>query len=198
MADDRDLGFVEAVADAFSFLVDRYGFEMKTPAPTLVEFGSPAVLLRVYHGRQSYEINVELNLQTEWKQGVAPFTISDVLRVGGASHELPNGVIQASTRTAVRSGVQRLSDLLRKYGLDAIAGNPFAYRRLATERSRAAVAEAEALRLRDLRRKAETAWRNRDFRTVEQAYSQMEEALTPAEKKKLEYVRRQPRYPKPL
>lgn len=83
MADDRDLGFVEAVADAFSFLVDRYGFEMKTPAPTLVEFGSPAVLLRVYHGRQSYEINVELNPRTEWKQGVAPFTISDVLRVGG-------------------------------------------------------------------------------------------------------------------
>lgn len=81
MADDRDLGFVEAVADAFSFLVDRYGFEMKTPAPTLVEFGSPAVLLRVYHGRQSYETNVELNLQTEWKQGVAPFRSSSEFSV---------------------------------------------------------------------------------------------------------------------
>src|SRR5690606_31773884 len=78
------------------------------------------------------------------------------------------------------------------------AGNPFVYRRLATERRRTAVAETEALRVQDLRTKAERAWRNKDFRAVEEAYSQIEEALTPAEKKRLEYVRRQPRHPKPL
>lgn len=198
MEDDRDLGFVEAVADALSFLVDRYGFEMKILAPTLVEFESPAVLVRVYHGRQSYEVNLELNLRTEWEQGIPPFTISDVLRAAAASHELPNGVIQASTRSALESGVRRLGDLIRKYGHDAIAGNPFAYRRLMAQRSRTAVAETEALRVQDLRTKAERAWRNKDFRAVEEAYSQIEEALTPAEKKKLEYVRRQPRHLKPL
>jgi len=84
------------------------------------------------------------------------------------------------------------------YGQDAIAGNPFAYRRLTADRSRTAVAETEARRLQDLRTKAERAWRNKDFRAVEEAYSRIEEALTPAEKKKLEYVRRQPRHPKLL
>jgi len=91
-----------------------------------------------------------------------------------------------------------LGDLIRKYGHDAIAGNPFAYRRLMAQRSRTAVAETEALRVQDLRTKAERAWRNKDFRAVEEAYSQIEEALTPAEKKRLEYVRRQPRHLKPL
>jgi len=58
--DRSDLGFEGAVGDAFSFLVSDFGFHVVRSDATSVRYESDKVYLNVYHGRRSYEIDVEV------------------------------------------------------------------------------------------------------------------------------------------
>lgn len=65
------LRFAEEVSKNFSFLID-YGFKIVESDPTFVRFESPSIIINVFHGRRSYEINLEV-ASTENPTDVYPF-----------------------------------------------------------------------------------------------------------------------------
>ncbi|MGH8590336.1 MAG: hypothetical protein ACREXX_13715, partial [Gammaproteobacteria bacterium] len=56
-----ELRFVEEAQTAFHFLVEELGFRLvKCEPPTFVRYESNKLFVNVYHGRLSYEIDVEI------------------------------------------------------------------------------------------------------------------------------------------
>lgn len=45
-----NLGFADAVVDAFRFLGTKYDFSLVEFGPTLVRYESPELFIRLYHG----------------------------------------------------------------------------------------------------------------------------------------------------
>lgn len=182
------LGFSEVVRSAFDFLEAEYGFARKDVAPTLVRYESSSVVISVYHGRSSYEVGVEISTRSASNRREPPFELADLVAFCGQEALLPAGFLQASTREAVRAIVRRAAEILYQCGSDLLRGDRFAFRRLDELRREQAVSNGLKRRLSDVRAAAATAWQEGDYRRVEALYRSIEPHLTPAERKKLDYV----------
>ncbi len=184
-----DLGFRRAVLDSFGFLVDEYGFRSAEEKPTLVRYESDTVGVRVYHGRQSYELDVEF-IDLDGVENAPPLKLLDVLRLEGKEQEMPHGFFQSSKPGGVRRLVDKLAQLTREYASEILRGNRMYFRRLSVLRSEMATKEELRRRASELRHAVDAAWRSGDYSRVVELFEELEEPLTPAEKKKLEIARR--------
>jgi hypothetical protein len=54
------LGFREAAISAFAFLVEDFAFSCVQQQVTFIRYESNLVFVNVYHGRASFELNVEI------------------------------------------------------------------------------------------------------------------------------------------
>jgi len=160
---------------------------MKVRNQQLVDFISPRMLVRIRWDPRSGEIDTEISSRAGPHEPA--FRIADVLRIAGVSIQALAGAFQASDEARITAVVRRLADLLREYGGNILEGDPFALRRLANDRAESAVIETQESRYRSLRSRAESAWNRKDFRAVNDSYSQMEEVLTQVERTRLEYAR---------
>lgn len=183
-----DLGFREAVLESFRFLELNYGFECVQADDTFVRFESDIMAVQVFHGRQSYEVDVEVIDLKRAASGYPPFHLADIMRYEG---EHSDDVPQATTGPAVRRVVQELGRRMQRYGGDAAEGNPIYLRRLAVQREQESQRQMQDRRIAEIRQRAKTAWRRREYPTVIDLLSSIETELTASERKKLAYARGQ-------
>lgn len=188
------LGFPEAVVDAFDFLVQDYGFRCIKSDMTFVRFESSAVFVNVYHGRASYEIGVEIGLINDpLAQIESPLTLRDIVEFNGAENQI--GYTRVVTFSAynpelVRKFVNKLADFVKVYAEPELKGDRVVFDQLRAFRSRQAADEERERRLSRIRREADKAWRDKDYSSVISLFEKMETYLTPAEAKKLEYAKK--------
>ena len=146
------------------------------------------MFLNVYHGRQSYELNVEVGSIAE--PAGRSYRLSDVLgAIVGWDDKRPT-YFQASNREAVRRCVQGIADLVANHYGPVLRGDAGVLGRVAAhtlERSRAHTREVVQ---RPVREAAEKAWQTKDYAKVRELYASIRDDLTLVERKRLEYAER--------
>lgn len=176
-------GFADLVAKHFAFL-EPLGFARRRSSSTLVCYGKGNLELRVYHGRSSYEIGLEIDRGATW------FTLSDLIRAtdAAAADKYRNPAI--SRPEGMATGVARVAEVFQRYGQRALDDEPGFYDGL--ERQRRAWLENYALDVlaQQTRPKANAAFRAGRYAEAAELFEQIRARLGPAEQKKLEIARR--------
>jgi hypothetical protein len=185
------LGFAEAVTYAFKFLVEDFAFRCVRKDVTIVKFESDFVFVNVYHGRISFELNVEIGERTVG--GVLPenpFTIEDILHLVNPKEATNYRPYQVHTFDSVRKFVSELSRLTKEYAIPALKGDRHFFERLNDSRTQRSNAYMKELRLNRTRTEVETAWHQKNYPRVVELYDSMMDDLTPAETKRLAYAKK--------
>lgn len=208
-SDPDRLGFAEAVAQAFDFLVVDHAFRRTLASSTAVRYDSDKVCVNVFHDRPSLELGVEIGLVNDDSRverliqagqseavigrptGEYQFTLDEVVRLAGAGDGHSESFRPfAGTREQVASQIPRLALGLRRHASHLLRGDFPEFAKLAARRSEAALSFTRNLELTQLRERVERAWRDGDLSSAAQLLQQLGDALTPAEHKKLEYARK--------
>jgi hypothetical protein len=156
-----------------------------------LRYENEVVFLEVnFDNARSYEVAVELG-KKDSRLPERPFTLAEVLRLRGVEGTSFVDGLQASDQARLAQALARLADLVSRYAIDFLSGNSFSFAQLAKLREREGLAYALARDLRLARIDAEIAWAAKDYKKVVKAYEPLELYLTSAEKKRLEYSRKQ-------
>jgi hypothetical protein len=179
----RQLRFVEEVNIQFGFLRDM-GFTRVHCEDTIVQFQSSMVGVTIYHGRQSYEIGLEITFPSSKDR----FPISAILLlidpIQADEYRNPAG----TTVESVAVGVRGLAELFRKCIDSGVLCDDRVLSRLETlcsERIRKFSLDVE---LRQAHRKCESAWAEKDLAKVVQILSPLREHLATGDLRRLEYA----------
>lgn len=186
-------GFQTKAENAFCFLCQDHGFSLRESTATRVVFESPRVCLFVgFDAGRSFELDVLMSLCNEIARVAAepPYRLSEILGSLGVAKEERFETIQVTTEEAMERLLGFMAQAVRDYGRDFIEGDVSAYRRVGRYRDQECHAYRRDQELARAREVAAAAWRKKDYSSVVQALSQVEELLSKSDLKRLEIARR--------
>ena len=177
------LKFAESVRRHFAFLRQR-GFKEVSAEDTLVRFSNGALNIDVFHGRTSFEIGLEVESADE------RFSLEEIARLSNASAADECRRSSARTQGAVDSGVADVAKTFESHGARALHDFTALLPELQAQREAWLQQFEQEVLARQLRPKAEQAFRERRYPEAAALYQRFSSQLTPAERKKLEVARR--------
>lgn len=180
------LHFPEEVNKRFLFLLES-GFRQVYEDNTLVRFESSNVAINVYHGRRSFEINLEIEL-LESEEG--PYSFSEILRLVDQARGDAYRNYATHTKEGVTDGVRSLSQAFQECLRHGILDDSNLFTHLKLQRDELSASYALETQLQQARKKADEAWRSGECHKVVELLSPLQEWLEPSEVKKLEYARK--------
>ena len=181
--DRSRLGFAETVRREFAFLADFDFYEVES-SPTIVRYRKDDLNLNVYHGRQSYEIGLQIG------RGGEQISMEQLIRVSDPAGWENYRVLAAANPEGVVSGVTRLAELARLYGERALRGDPEFFAEVRRQRKLWIDAFALDVIESQTRPKAEAAFREGRYREAVELYERIATRLSPAERAKLAVARK--------
>ncbi|MCG3188108.1 MAG: hypothetical protein IOMNBAOH_02832 [Rhodocyclaceae bacterium] len=176
--DRTNLNFANLVKERFAFLSDL-GFVEVESLPTLVLYRNGDIDVDVYHGRRSYEIGFGIT-----RQGVR-YSLSEFIRSSDPEFAEQYRYPTATTQEVLVDGLTRTAELVKRYCIKALQGNPAFFSTLGSQRKLWAEKYAFDVMVGQLRPKAHEAFRLSKYREAAELYRKIESALSPAERKKL-------------
>ena len=176
--DRSSLNFEEKTRKAFVFLNDLGFFEVEA-LPTLVRYQKGSVEVNVYHGRQSYEIGMDITAFG------TRYPISAIIRVADPEAFKHFHYTVATVSEGVIAGLEELSLLMKRYGRKALEGDSQFFSTLEKQQKLWAEEYALDVLTRQLRPQADESFRRKDYSAAAELYSRIRERLSPAELKKL-------------
>jgi len=182
------LGFIKAVRTAFKFLVEDFSFTCVKEDVTFVRFESTTVFVNVYHGRASYELNVEVGELAMTPEN--SFTLGEILHVVAAKESLTYRPYQVTTSESVVKFIQEIARLVKEYATPALIGDRDFFMRLSEIRVQRSDDYLKKLHLNRIRTEVETAWHQKNYPRVVELYDSMLGDLTPAEAKRLAFAKK--------
>lgn len=190
------LGFAVAAQETFSFLLGQ-GFTLMELSDTLARYESGWRIVRVFHGRASYELGVEVGrwVEVAGTRREQSFPLRDVVALRRDPVDVGFGGTTATSPPAVRRVMALLADWTREYAGPLVSGGDELFEVLSERNAERGRVEQEGLRAQRLRDRAEEAWRRRDFGAVALAYSEIESelhsvTLKASERGRLDYARK--------
>ena len=170
--------FPEQVHAAFGFL-NSMGFTEVEVLPTLVRYQNKGLEVEIFHGRRSYEVDAGIT-----GHGVR-YSIAEVVEVDGpgATHKYRPRV--ARTPDALAPALEELCRMMKIHGARALGDDPMFFSMLARHRDQWAKDLELDVLARQLRPKAEEAFRLGHYEFAANLYGRFRARLTPAEAKKL-------------
>lgn len=176
------LDFDRVVKEQFSFL-SNFGFVVVDATPTLVRFIGPALELNVYHGRQSYEIGLEIGREEQM------FSLAELIRASDAVVARQYRKFATSNAAGVIAGVKQLAELTLRYGERALRDDPRFFELLERNRQTASKEYELEVRAQQTRLKANAAFKQRRYAEAAELYESILETLSESERKKLKIAR---------
>lgn len=186
--DRADLGFSEAARSAFSFLVTDYGFRLMESNPTYVRYETEALVLNVYHGRISYEIDVEIGRLPETER--CRYRLPDVLGALAGLEDKRATYFQASNKSAVEKCVRAIAGLVARHYAPVLRGEPAVFDSIRTYTAARDAAYTKEVAQRPVRAAADDAWRSKNYEKVKELYGSIRSDLSVVERKRLDYAER--------
>jgi hypothetical protein len=175
----------------FDPVAQQYGLSYVASTEWGVRYQNDSVFLMVnFDNGRSYELGIEVG-QKKSTQPERPFSLAEVLRLRGVADAVAIDGIMVSDVTRLPDAMARLAALTSQHAPDFLMGSDFSFAQVAKLRERESDAYALERNLRVARAKSETAWSGRDYRAVIAALEPMALHLSPAEKKRLDYSRKQ-------
>jgi hypothetical protein len=185
------LGFVDAVISAFNFLVEDFSFRCVRQDISLVRFESNSVFVNVYHGRVSFELNVEIGeLAIGEGNPEVPFTIGEILHLVNPKEATNYHPYQVHTVDSVKKFVTELAKLVKEYAIPALMADHDFFQQVAEVQAKRSDAYLKNLHLNRIRTDVEAAWHQKNYPRVIELYDSMLEDVTPAEAKRLAYAKK--------
>ena len=176
----RDFEFAALATDSFAFLPDS-GLALVEVDESRVRFASAQRFLNVYHGRDSYEVGVEVGRWIEVDDQVVEqlFPLVYLLAVQSGETELDR-IRSATDRGQLERELVRLASLLKGNVATLLAEDNQIFDRMAELNALLSQRYTEGIRATRLRERAEEAWSRKDFATVALSYAEMEQELPTA------------------
>jgi hypothetical protein len=189
--DRLGLGFEASVTRHFEFLEDL-GYMIVEAGETLVRYERTPFFVRVFHGRSSYELGVEIG-RTVTRNGQR---IEQAYPIGYLAHVIGGVALDeyrsqsATTRTQVDRFVAELGRWLGAHGKPALRGDESIYDAMSKAVAKDSAQQIDAMRAVELRRRVDHAWRTKDYATVVQVYDELDRELNTVNLRAFEVSRR--------
>lgn len=182
-----NLHFAENVEVQFAFLL-QHDFVVVRRETTIVRFESPMCGISFYHGRQSFEIGLEIESRPFPGE---IFTLSDFIKL--VDREQGDNYRNFASRTpdGVANGVQQLAKHFLNWIGPVIFNDEQVFVRLKLQRIALTNEYVLATNLLQARKRAEIAWRSKDYLGFINAFEPVRSLLTSTEVKKVEYAEKQ-------
>lgn len=162
-----------------------------TANESLLRYESDVAVLSVhFDNARSFELGIEIGKKL-LRGPERPFTLGEVLRLRGVPDAAVIDGIMTPDTNKLSAALERTSELTAGHASEFLMGNNVAFGQLAQLRERESLAYALERDLRFARIKAEAAWAVKDYKSVIAALEQLERHLSPAERKRLDYSRKQ-------
>ena len=187
VTDRSVLRFAEEVKDHFSFL-EALGFHCVRSEATFVRFESPKASINVFHGRHSFEIDLEVESA---QSPTDVYSFSEILRLVDREQGEQYRNYATHTPQGVAEGVGKLAELFQRCIAAGILNDKQLFSRLKLQRQELARNYALETQLVQARRKSESAWHKKDYAAVVEALKPLRAALTATEVGKLEFAEKQ-------
>lgn len=184
------LGFATVASEEFSFLLGL-GFTLVEVSDTLARYESDGRVVRVFHGRGSYELGVEVGrwIEVDGVSREQAFPLRDVVAQRRDPADIGFGGTSATTAESVRKFLGQLAGWTREFALPLLHDGDDLFDQLSLSNAARAHAERDELRASRLRARADEAWQRQDFATVANSYSEIESELPTASLKASEQAR---------
>lgn len=173
---------------AFSFL-EMAGFRVNVCGPSAVRYSTPRTFVKVEWEQRSGELNVFFGLQASSGNRELPVSLTDLLRMQGAVSSSAQP-FQVPDEKRLEPFLEKLAEDTRTHAQAALDGDRMFFRRLVIFRNAQAKLVTDEMRCRQVRAKAEHAWKLKKFDEVVTLYGEIEDSLTEGEMAKLNYARK--------
>lgn len=167
-----------SVHGAFCFL-EALGFSEVEALPTLVRYRNNGLEVDIYHGRRSYEVGAGIT-----GHGVR-YSISEIVVANDPIATHPHHPRVARTPDSIGPALEELCALMKLHGAKALSDDPSFFSMLQRHRDQWAKNLELDVLARQLRPKAEEAFRLGQYAAAANLYGRIRTRLTPAEAKKL-------------
>lgn len=181
------LRFAEQVRSRLSFL-ESLGFRCVRSEATCVRFESTGIGINIYHGRRSFEIDLEIE---PLESSADAYSLSALLRLVGLDQAAHARSYATHTEEGVAEGVRQLAELFAQCVAIGILNDARLFPRLKLQEKELAKKYALETELFQARRKSEAAWHKKDYATVVEVLKPLRSALTKVEVRKLEFAEKQ-------
>jgi hypothetical protein len=191
--DRWNLGFKEAVWANFQFLQD-YGLTLVQSEVTYVRYDSPKVFVNVYHGRGSYELNVEIG-RHEGLRKDSPFSLDAVLGWKRAPErkllntEVP--LFHAKNFESVQELVPKMATLFKKYADPLLKADEESFMSFDNYCTLESHRLGQRFAAGTTRWKADSAFKRKDWKQVIELYHLIGKDLSQTEQAELAYAEQQ-------
>ncbi len=181
----ENLEFHNTVTEVFSFLEEEYGFRVR-----------PFKEYEVIYAKSSLEglvvtFDIEpplMSVDVTIRRILNEISLGNILSVRSPS-DARNSGLHARTHEILVAGLTTMAKLMREYADDILRGDRRAFKeiyRVASEESRIYTLNCM---YGPTRKKANIAWREKQYDKALELYQAMEEALTVTEMRRLRYLR---------
>lgn len=181
--------FSDAAMRAFAFL-ESAGFRLVSSQESELRYESTGVLLGVSWDRRSGELDAFIGLRKKNSIQEDAFSLTDILRMQSAESSESKIPFQVADESHLGPFLQRLAENVQTHAQPALAGDRMFFRRLDAFRGTQAQALSDDMNLRRVRSQVKEAWHRQELGRVIDLYASIENHLTPSEKKKLDYAKR--------
>lgn len=179
--------FDDMTARAFGFLTE-VGFQIVARSAHQVEFESRTSVVTVCWDQRSGELEVFFELLPRTGVSASKYSLRDVMNAQGVRGDA--SAPQVVDGTHLQRWLENIARAVRDHAQPALTGDRMFYRRVETFRHSQAVAYTQGIKLRHVRSAAESAWQERDLKSVVSLYASIEPELTDAERLKLDYAKK--------
>jgi hypothetical protein len=178
MAERTEYGFTSIVRQRCSFLT-AYGFVETKAEPTIVKYRQGELGFNIYHGRQSYEVGIEIGHDDEM------FSMSELIGVVDPEVAKEYRSVAAMSQAALCGAVENAVELVQRYAEGALRDDPEFFAALRRQRESLRDELALDVLARQIRPKADAAFRAGRYGEAAELYQKIVERLSGIERAKL-------------
>lgn len=178
------------VRDTFALIIERYGYEVveATDCNVRLDAACASVIVR-YDCRRSFEVGIDFS---ELESGVMkrriPFSIGEVFREFSVPNAKKLDFMQSSDLSLVRKFLATAAENLDRYCSSILRGDSAAFASVNNRRSRESLAYTQQVQIQAIRKRADSAWREKRYQEFAELLGQFYTSLSKAEQKKVDYA----------
>ena len=178
------LKFNIAAKETFNWLGKEYGFRCIVQKSTFVRFENEDLFINIYHGRMSYEINLEFGRKSDAGQIFHIDNLLQLYKPGDGDYFY----YAATNQESVVEGLKKLSELFKNLGASILGGDYSLFDKLRKNSDKLVDERILNQKIKLSKLKAEEAFKKKDYVTAVKFYKEAFNFLSDLELKKLKYA----------